>query len=168
MAKATTKEANWQRLLPLLIALVAFIGSALGAIYPRWAFPAEETQRRLIESRINAYHDFLKGQAKLQESIQLSEEGKKEAAEKAQQEYSILVKESKFNIAVYGRKEEVIAIANYFRKYLNIPACGGLREKWEDDVRIYQEIRNGVYRNDSSEMVDESSLAVLLFDCHLD
>jgi len=167
MAKGKTEEKWWQKLLPLFVGLIAFTGSSLGAIYPRWAFPEEESQKRLLDSRISAYYDFFKGQAKLQEATQLREGGNLEGAKQAQDEYSRLVKDAKFRIAVYGTKAEISAVVNYFRKYLDIAPCPGASEKWKEDTRIYQEIRNGVYRNESSEKVDENSLALLLFDCQL-
>ena len=163
-----SKEKWWQKLMPLSVAVIAFIGSALGAGVPWWVFSAQEAEKRLLDSRLGAYNDFFKGQAKLQEATTLRAQGSNEEAKKAEEEYSSLVKSAKFRIAVYGTRTEIAAIVAYFKEYLSAPPCGGPRpERWRDDARIYQEIRKGIFRNDSSQLVDEESLILLLFDCQV-
>jgi hypothetical protein len=150
-----SRERWW---LPLIIGLIAFLGSALGAVLPRLSFESEETQRKLLEARINAYNDFFKGQAQLQEATQLIDQGRETEAKDAQDKYSVMVKEAKFRVAIYGNKSEVEAIEHYFRKYLHNPRCVGERQRWLDDIKLYQEVRNGVFRGDAKQKIDDAKL----------
>jgi hypothetical protein len=164
VAQTSQKDRWW---IPLVVGLIAFVGSALGSALPRLAFEGEEAQKRLIEARINTYNDFFKGQALLIKATSKLEEGKEEEANVARDQYSAFVKEAKFRIGVYGTKPEVEAITDYFRKYLKYPPCNGPRQKWLDDIKTYQQIRNGVFREDSKQRVDDARLVLLLFDCQL-
>lgn len=158
-------KGHW--LVPLGVGLIAFLGSALGAVLPRLAFESEETRRRLLEAQISAYNDFFAGQAQLQEATELFEQGRQSEGNAAQDKYSVAVKGAKLRIGVYGNRSEVEAIENYFRKYLQYPECTGARQKWLDDIRMYQEIRRGVFRGDAEQRVDDAKLILLLHGCRL-
>ncbi len=178
-----SKDRWW---LPLIVGLIAFLGAGLGAVLPRWYFESEETQRRLIEARINAYNDFFKGQARLQEGTELPEQGKgseagqvkdssaaphtqekTSAAPKVQDNNSVMITDARFRVATYGNKSELEALEKYYRQYLPVPPCKGTRQKWLDDIRTYQEIRNGIFEGDSRQKIDDAKLILLLFNCHI-
>jgi hypothetical protein len=164
MAQIKKTDRWW---VPLIVGLIAFVGSALGAALPRLAFESEEAQRKLIEARLDAYNDFLKGQAQKQLATQLLEQNRESDSNKARDEYSALVKGAKFRIGVYGTQSEIEAITDYFRTYLKYPQCDGDRQKWLDDIKTYQRIRDGIFRGDSKQKIDEARLILLLFDCQL-
>jgi len=157
------KDAWWQRWMPVIVAVIAFTGSALGTAVPRLWFTDEESTKRLLDARLSAYNDFLKGQVKLMEAGGLQEGSP--AKEKALQEYSALIREARFRIALYGTRADIIAITDYFGKYFDSQPCVGSKEKWKDDIRFYQEIRKGIFRNDSDETVNDDRMILLLFNC---
>lgn len=161
MAKINMKEGWWQK--SLAIALIGFLGGVLGASIPHFMFSKEETEKRLLDSRISAYNDFFKGQVKNIEAEALREKSP-DKADQADQEYKRLVDEARFKLAVYGTKADITAMVKYFRNF-PIPTCKDSRAKWEDDIQIYQRIRNGFFGNDAREQVDDKSLILLLFSC---
>jgi hypothetical protein len=164
MAEKNKTDRWW---IPLVVGLIAFVGSSLGAAVPRVLFESEEAKRNLLDARLDAYNDFFKGQAKQKLVAQLLHDKKESEATKAREEYFALVDDARFRIGAYGTQSEINAITDYFRKYLPSPPCGDPRQKWLDDIKIYQRIREGVFRGKSSEQVEDARMIVLLFDCEL-
>jgi len=161
MAKITVKEGWWQK--SLTIAVIGFLGGVLVASIPHFVFSKEETEKRLLDSRMSAYNDFFKGQVKHIEAEGLRKDSP-DKADQADQEYKTLVTEARFKLAVYGTKADITAMVKYFRNF-DIYTCKESRAKWEDDIQIYQRIRNGFFGSDAHEQVDDKSLILLLFNC---
>jgi len=164
MAEKKVRDRWW---IPLAVGLIAFVGSSLGAAVPRMFFESEEAKRNLLDARLGAYNDFFKGQAKQHLVAQLLRDNKESEATKARDEYFALVREARFRIGVYGTLSEINALTDYFRKYFPPFLCDEPRQKWLDDIKIYQRIRDGVFRGKSSEQVEDARLILLLFDCQL-
>jgi len=164
MAEKKVRDRWW---IPLAVGLIAFVGSSLGAAVPRMFFESEEAKRNLLDARLGAYNDFFKGQAKKQLAAQLFLDKKESEATQARDEYSTLVRDSRFRISAYGTQAEINALTDYFRKYLPSPTCDPPRQKWLDDIKTYQQIRDGVFRGKSSEQIDDARMILLLFDCQL-
>lgn len=169
-----TESGRLKDWMPLITALIAFIGVGMGAGLQKYLEARSERQKNLLELRLNAYRTFFGGQAKLQEARQLElaapvalSPEQQQAAEKLQVEYRLAVKDAKFQIAVFGTKPVVESLANYFRRYFPVERCGGSAEMWRDDIQTYQQMRREVFGDDASQRIDDATLLLLLFNCQL-
>jgi hypothetical protein len=119
-------------------ALLAALGAAFGAYLQQNYAVQLEKEKTLLTIRKEAYTDFFKGQV---------------AKDKDTATYETLVQQGRFGIGVYSSKPIVEALAKYF-EYLheNEPIearCKDSREKWNLDVKIYQEMRRELYEDES-------------------
>ena len=138
-----------------------------------------EERKFSFEERRNGYRDFFDGTSKYWESLELKnqaveaknngDESKATTLETQSQmlhnEYIRLLTSAKFKIGVFSDKAVVQAIANYFRRpEFNKGSCRN-REKFLDDVAIYQAMRNEMK---APGKVLDSDLILVLFDCKLE
>jgi hypothetical protein len=163
------KEISW--LMPLITAFIGLAGGLGGvlvgaSIQHSYAVQLER-QRHLLDSRMNAYDNFFKGQAKLREADELEANGFKDWADKLRDDYRMLVKDSRFQIGVFGTKQVIDNLVSYFRIYIHPGPCVGTHQKWVTDIKTYQYMRQEVFEGDNSQKVDDDTLLLLLFDCQL-
>ncbi|RJQ46205.1 MAG: hypothetical protein C4528_07395 [Gammaproteobacteria bacterium] len=142
---------------PFVVAIVALVGVALGAIIGHFSAIEQQEQSKLLELRSSAYLLFLRGQAALQESKQQSN---LEKAEELESQYRQAVKEARFQIGILGSGDEVNALAEYF--LLNPPGviCTAT---WAVDVEIYKAMRRDLIPRKKEAEVDDARLYYLLW-----
>src|SRR5215471_5934634 len=125
---------------PVLAAILAFVGGLLGAQVQLPLNVQLEQQKTLMEARQAAYGDFFEGQVKasiLERYPNASEEMQKNL---------IRVAKAKFFVAVYSSKPTAEAMAHYWDTYLTPKdAFCGPRDKFRADVQIYQQMRRELF-----------------------
>jgi len=103
------------------------------------------------EVRSNAYIAFMRAQVRWD----FQQEPEKYALETA---------EARKQIAVYGSRGVVEALAHYWRRpEFARPSCGGTQEQQKDDVKIYQHMRNDIVW--WFERVKDDDMMMLIFLC---
>lgn len=157
-------EVQKSKTITILIPLVtALIGLSAGHLFTI----SQQKQKSVMESRIEAYAQFFSGQAKLRTHYDLLAIGKKDEADKILTDYQLQVREAKFKIGIYGSKPVIKAMADFFKKY-GINQRSNDKEKWNNDIQIYQQMRNEVFRNDYDQIVDNKDLLILMFSILLE
>jgi hypothetical protein len=151
----------------ILTAAVGLFGVVAGAWFQHFFTIQVEREKNIRELRLGAYAKFFDGQAKKLQSEQL---GNSEESRKLMNEYELLVKEAKFPIAVYGGKDAVENLAQYFGKNFRYPQCSGSRETWVRDMKIYQSMRREILNESWPwkwpwDHVGNNDLALILFSC---
>ena len=101
--------------------------------------------------RSNAYITFMKAQVRWD----FRQEPEK---------YALDTAEARKEIAIYGSRAVVEALAHYWRRYpTDRQPCEGSREKQQDDVKIYQQMRNDIVW--WFERVKDDDMMMLMFLC---
>ena len=80
----------------------------------------------------------------------------------------MLVKKSRLDIAVYGKKKLVEALANYFRVYYPRGECETPEaplEKWCADIAIFKAMREDIFKDE--EKVSDKDLIKLVHWCEV-
>ena len=170
--RGTKEKSFWnvmRDVMPFITAIVAFVGGVVTGEFRSRSDVQLQNQRYLLEVRKEAYTNYFEGQAGLQQAEDLEAIGLKEEAEKLRREYELRVKTSRFQIAVFSTKPVVNALAHYFRDYFKdeFGLCFGNHQKWIDDVKTYQNMRQEVFGDKIEQRVDDNDLSVLLFLCKL-
>ncbi len=158
--------------LPSLIS--AFIGGAIVAVSNQFFAVQLEQEKTLLELRRSAYANFFRGQT----LFQRVEQGglPKEESDRLWAEYNSLVREARFDIAVYSSKPIVDAMSNYFREYFpdERKNCSSSRRKMMDDINIYQQMRRELFGDNiiqkilrGSEKVDDDRMVLMIHHCLL-
>lgn len=168
---AFREGSRMTRFMPLITALIGLAGGLLGTFVGASVQHANsvqlERQRYLLDSRTTAYNNFFAGQAKLLEANEREANGAMDEANKLRSEYRLLVRDARFQIAIFGTRPVVNNLVDYFRATLPLKPCEGTREIWLKDIRTYQQMRREVFEGDARQSVDDSTLILLLFDCQL-
>jgi hypothetical protein len=149
-------------------ALLAALGAAFGAYWQQTYAVQLEKERTLLKIRMDAYTDFFKGQVARNRNDEAT--------------YETLVQNARFPIAVYSSKPAVEALANYF-EYSGMSDCKGTKEKWQLDIKIYQQMRRELYEQDypsmyqrawsslfgesDSQQVDDDTMTKVIYVCRL-
>lgn len=168
--RGTKEKSFWnviRDVMPFITVIVAFVGGVVTGEFRSRSDVQLQNQRYLLEVRKETYTNYFEGQAGVQHAENLEAIGLKEEAEKVRHEYELRVKTSRFQIAVFSTKPVVKALASYFRIYFNLGPCFGNRQKWIDDVKTYQNMRQEVFGDEIKQRVDNNDLSVLLFLCKL-
>jgi hypothetical protein len=148
-------------------ALLAALGAAFGAYWQQTYAMQLEKERTLLSIRKEAYENFFSGQV---------------ARASDSEKYRSLVQNARFAIGVYSTKPTVEALAAYF-ECIGRPACANSPEKWELDVKIYQQMRRELYEDqvgtsyqriwgslfgeDHSQRVDDKTMLRVIYDFRL-
>src|SRR5215831_7467 len=98
--------------LPLLIALMGFIGGILGTVLGSYLTAKHAREKDISELRVAAYNKFFAGQAKLLQ-VRYSQLPA-EQAEELHRQYQQEVKEARFQIGVFGTPDVIRALADWF------------------------------------------------------
>ena len=144
--------------LPLVIALMGFIGGITGSLLGPYLSAQREKEKGITELRVAAYRKFFGGQAKL---LQVRYgNASAEEAEKLMREYGQDIKEARFQVGVFGSPEVIRALVNWFR----VIERGETNDPnlWREDVKIYQAIRHEILGRRGRD-VDDDELYDLLF-----
>ena len=151
-------------LLPVFTAILAFVGSLLGA---RFLLPVNvqfEQEKALLELRRSAYTEFFEGQARayiLRGYPNVAPEDR---------ENRIRVAKAKFFVAVFSRKQTAEAMADYWDKHVMRPepadSCVS-RDKSLADALMYQRMRTELFGDAADQQIDADKMLILLYDCRL-
>jgi hypothetical protein len=164
------KKNLWDLIKVLIPLVTAFLGFIFGSITEENKYLSNvqlQNQSYILEVRQAAYTNFFEGQVKLQESELLEAQGLKDEAAKLRQEYNLAVKTALFQIAMFSTKPVNDAMAEHFQSISQYGPCVGDRQKWLNDVQIYQNMRQEVFGNNSEQKVDNNTMLILLFKCTL-
>jgi hypothetical protein len=144
--------------LPLLIALMGFIGGISGTVVGSFLTAKHAREKDISDVRVTVYNKFFAGQAKLLQVRygQLSPE----KAEQLNREYEQEIKEARFQIGVFGSPEVIGALDNWF-KFVESPKKSD-EDPRKHDVKIYQAMRREIL-GDQARHVDDAVLYDLLF-----
>ena len=144
--------------LPLLIALMGFIGGITGTVIGSYLTAKHAREKEISESRMAVYNKFFAGQAKLLQLRygQLSTE----KAEELNRQYQQEIKEARFQIGVFGSPEVIGALDNWF-KFVENPNKDS-EDPWKQDVKIYQAMGQEIL-GDQARHVDDAVLYNVLF-----
>lgn len=158
-----------------IISLV--IGSTLTYLYSTQL----ERYRTALELRNAAWANYFQAQSKIREHRTLHREAKsaetngnpekaktlRKVADSLTTEINLLISRSRFDMAIYGRKNLVEAVVYYYRNYLPARDCKDEDpiEKWCADLAIYKAMREDVLGND--EKVSDRDLIHLIFGCNV-
>jgi len=144
--------------LPLLIALMGFIGGITGIVIGSYLTAKHAKEKDISELRVAAYNKFFAGQAKLLQ-IRYSHLPA-EQAEQLHREYQQEIKEARFQIGVVGTPEVIGALADWFAIIEN--RKNDDPDPWKKDVKIYQAMRREIL-GDQTREVEDGVLYDLLF-----
>ena len=144
--------------LPVLIALMGFIGGITGTMVGSYLTAKHAREKDISELRMAVYNKFFAGQAKLLQVRygQLSTE----KAEELNRQYEQEINEARFQIGVFGGPEVIGALDNWL-KFVESPDKGN-EEPWKQDVKIYQAMRREILGN-QAQHVDDAVLYNVLF-----
>jgi hypothetical protein len=145
-------------LLPVLIAVMGFVGGITGTLIGSHLTAKHAREKDLSELRVTAYNKFFAGQAKLLQVRygQLPSD----QAEELNRQYEQEVKEARFQIGVFGSPEVIGALDNWF-KFVESPT-NDKEDSWKKDVTIYQSMRREILK-DQAQFVEDGVLYDLLF-----
>jgi len=169
---STSNTSNGWELIKVVVEVIiaAILGFGFGTITARQQFLSDtqlQNQSYILEVRQNAYSNFFEGQAELVVSEGLEKAGLSDEAAKLRTEYNLSVKTSLFQIVMFGSKQVNEALANHFRTRFNYGSCGDDIQRWQNEARIYQSMRDEVFGNDNRERIDDNTILALLFKCTL-
>ncbi|MFO7625238.1 MAG: hypothetical protein R6V73_12875 [Anaerolineales bacterium] len=153
---------------PVIIAIV--LGYVFGSITAKNEFLTNtqlQNQSYILDVRQTAYSNFFEGQSKLRESERLEALGFSADAVKLRTEYNLAVKTSLFQIVMFGSKQVNESMAEHFRTAFHYGPCDGDLQRWQNEARIYQNMRKEVFGEESEEHIDDETILVLLFRCTL-
>jgi len=151
---AVLKESK----LPLLVALMGFIGGISGTVLGSYLTAKHAREKDISELRVAAYNKFFAGQAKLLQ-VRYSQLPA-EQAEQLHRQYQQEVKEARFQIGVFGTPEVIRALADWFA-VIEGPNPDS-PDPWKQDVKIYQAMRREILGAENGR-VDDGVLYDLLF-----
>jgi hypothetical protein len=66
-----------------------------------------------------------------------------------------------------GSKQVNESMAEHFRTAFHYGPCDGDLQRWQNEARIYQNMRKEVFGEESEEHIDDETILVLLFRCTL-
>ena len=158
------KEKPW--LIPLIVALIGLLGGFVGVTAGHFYAMRQQKEKSLIYSRTNAYATFYKAQSKNEQSSYLKKRGYNEEADKLLSESWLLYNEAKFGIAIFGSKSVIEAMARLFDRddenYHITLIPDKDQQVYIDDIHIFQQMRNEIFRNDPNQKVEDKDLMILL------
>lgn len=144
--------------IPVLIAVIAFLGGIAGSILGALLTAKHEEQKNISELRVTAYNKFFAGQAKfLQSRYGKEEEDKKRLFLEYQRE----IKEARFHIGVFGSSGVIQALVSWFK--IVEPISPERDSRWKDDIKTYQAMRREILGENEALKVDDDVLHDLLF-----
>ena len=156
----------------LVTLFLAFVGGVTGGLTQQYFAVQLEEEKKLLELRKDAYSDFFKGQAILQRLREMPlSDGNRATLE---QQYSNLVKNARFLIAIYSSKQVVESLADLFMLTGLNDKCGGTPEQWDKEVETYQNMRRELFGYDWRKLlgikwnreVDDDKLMLMMFSCY--
>lgn len=145
-------------LITILPALIAIMGIVIGAgiqYYTSRSLQFEQTSR---EYRLNAYRDFLAGQA----SYKRAKGGKQEESATK----SIL--DSTLRMAIFSPGRVAVSVAEWLSVKRGQVACHGPRESFLKDLAMYHAMRGEAFQGDEGERLTDRNMAMLLHGCNLE
>lgn len=153
---------------PGLVALFfTATGGLIGAYFQQYFDTRLQEEKTLLELRKDAYTAFFKGQAALQQLVNAGARLSEADAESMRAEYTRSVTNARFSVAIFSSKPVVDAMANFFLAHHHQEDCVGARQKWLDDAKIYQNMRQELFGSRASQRVDEKNLLLMMFNCRL-
>ncbi len=165
-----TSSNFWQLIKDLVPVITALLGFVFGTISAENKFLSDtklQSQSYILDVRQTAYGNFFEGQAKLRESERLENAGFTAEATKLRNEYNLAVKTSLFQIVMFGSKQVNEALAENFQTALHYDSCGEDLQKWQNEARIFQNMRKEVFGDESEEQIDDKTILILLYKCTL-
>jgi hypothetical protein len=114
--------------------------------------------------RRKAYSEFFEGQTALinYNAPDLSAEDKARLLNT----YTTLVKNARFHIAVYGSKQTVEALSDYYEKYFTPEDCFD-SQKQREDTTIYIRMREESFGGRVEEKVAPEKMMLLVRNCRI-
>jgi hypothetical protein len=144
--------------LPLVIALMGFIGAISGTVLGSYLTAKHAREKDIAELRMAMYNKFFAGQAKLLQ-IRYSHLPA-EQAEELHRQYQQEIKEARFQIGVFATPEVIRALNAWFNMIENPKKDDP--DPWTQDVKSYQAIRREIL-GDQAGQIDDAVLYDLLF-----
>jgi hypothetical protein len=144
--------------LPLLIALMGFIGGISGSLVGPYLTAKHEKEKNISELRVAVYNKFFAGQAKLLQARYAHLPAPE--TDRLIREYQQEIKEARFHIGVFGSPEVIQALVKWFA--VIEAANKDDPNLWKEDVKIYQAIRREIL-GEEERHVDDAALYDLLF-----
>jgi hypothetical protein len=132
----------------LITAIVAVLGVIIGAALQYVFAKRREVSKQYLDLKSQAYVDFIKSVSGI---TQAQRQGNREK----EQEFRILLTDSKARIAAYGSKEVVEAMAEFFHEFGILAS----QDAVTSFVNVIQKIRNEIV----GESVSDKDLDVILF-----
>jgi hypothetical protein len=158
--------------------LAALLGVALGAGMHHLSARNLEHERMSFEIRMNAYHDFLTGQAEVDRwEKELNKINPAEAEVKKYYEDKIAmakikIRDSMLRIAVFSEKSVAMSVAEWLSpRRASIPCPKGgspERESFLLDLAMYRAMRNEAFKGDKNQIISKQPMALLVYGCNLD
>jgi len=158
--------------------LVALLGVALGAGIQHFSTRNLEYERISLEFRMNAYRDFLSGQAEVDRwEKELNKNKPAEAKMKKHYEdklaeAKIKIRDSMLRIAVFSEKSVAMSVAEWLsprRASILCPKRGSPeRESFLLDLAMYRAMRDESFKGDENQIISDQPMALLVHGCNLD
>jgi hypothetical protein len=133
-------------------ALFVLLGTVVGAGLGYVSGDSLKRLELLRGTQRDAYVEFLQAQANLDLG-------------KDPQQYAAKTTEARKRIAVYGSKHVVQALAKYWRGHFDQPVCAGSRQKINDDVAIYLNMRDDLVP--FWQQVSAADMMLLMYLCRI-
>ena len=147
------KQYDWRNLMEIdiiLNALFIIIGVVVGSTLQYWFSKASEAQKHQQNLKTEAYVDFLRGTS----GISIAQKNKNL---KKEEEFTMLLTDAKARIAVYGGKEVIESIANFWRGGATLDT----QDRFHSFIDICQAIRNESLPKEQSVL--DKEISQLLF-----
>ena len=145
---------------PYLVAGIGIIGVLLGSIVGHYFSLSQEKQSLLEEARRQGYIEFLESQQLYAEFKEANRLGNDEKADRFREQWHLKQQGAINKIATYGDTNVVKALADFYRKYHPVDKC---KENWQDDIEIYQNMRQSLLGED--DPASDHDLAELILKC---
>ena len=137
-----SKTSIW---LPFVSAVLGiFLGGAIQFYTSSWL----ETEKQLLQIRLDAYSDFLKGQAAWMKTHDEDARSK--------------IRDAAFRIVVFSPAEVVQALTTFLKSTAPSP-CHSTKA----EIELYQGIRRQALGGDAG-IISDGDMAMALFGCQLD
>jgi hypothetical protein len=163
---ATAGEGEMNIAAPIISAVAAIAGVALGAGLQYLTAREIEDRRSQIAFRTEIYQNFFEGQAKLNQAREL-EAHNNPKAQALYDEYEVLIKKARFQAGVAGDSRVVEAMVAYFDAAFGFPICKRPADIERLDAAIYRRMREDVFGGDPGQQVDDRTLFQLVQNCTL-
>lgn len=151
----------------IVVASFTLIGVIVGSWLTYYFQVRAQEKGSLLEQRTSAYATFYNAQVLNRTAKDLLAAGRDDEAHELKRKFQRLDHQARFEVAVFGTRKVIKAMADYFRKYYEAGPCSASRQKKIADLEMYKAMREEFYRGTKEEVVPPKDLTLLLFYCEL-